>query len=133
MKLLKWTNQDKSISYRLFETNKQAQKWIKALSRVGLHARIVDINDEVDRIEFCIRQMLLSIETCKGWIKEYTLDLQSLLQSNNDYCSNEYAKLIKKLNERHNKVKNLELRINDCNNKLLQINPEYSFLKFSID
>ena len=133
MILIKWKDRNKSTSYRLFKETRHGHKWINALKKVGLFGEVVDIEKEMESIFFKIKTVKSNLEFVKNRIKEHSLELKSLLESDDDYCSKHYAFLIEELHKRHNLLIDYDLRINNFKNQLLHINPEYFFSKYSID
>lgn len=132
MILIKWKDRNKSTTYRLFKETRQGHKWIDALKKVGLFGQVVEIETEMDNISWKIRELKKMIQTSKNRIKEHSLELRALLESDDDYCSKEYAFLIGELHKRHNQVIDYDLRMNNMKNQLLHINPEHFFSKYSI-
>ena len=54
MTVIKWTDRNKSTKYRQVEDNRQAHNFIKAINRVGLQGKIVDIENEETTIHFML-------------------------------------------------------------------------------
>ena len=54
MTVIKWTDRNKSTKYRQVEDNREAHNFIKAINRVGLRGKIVDIENEESTIHFML-------------------------------------------------------------------------------